>query len=382
MRILHVYKAYPPIIGGIELHVRDVARAQAARGHAVTVLCMASGRSGDRRVEDGVTIARVGRLTSIASAPLGPGIVGAMRRESPDLTHLHSPWPPGELAWLAFGRRPMVLTYHADIVRQKRLGRLWAPWQARVFGAAERIVAGSPVLAATAAPLAPHAERVRVVPYGVDVERFDPTPERRAEAQRLRREDPWYAGRFVVAFVGRLRYYKGLDTLIQALAECPDVGLVAVGTGPMESRWRALAAQAGVEARIRWLGEVSDARLPAVLHAADAYVFPSSARSESFGIAMAEAMAAGLPVISTELGTGTSWVNAHGITGLVVPPRSPQRLASAIRELARDPVRAEALGRAAHERAKAVFSRDAMLAALEAVYAEALETARPDTRRS
>ncbi len=372
MRILHVYKGYPPTIGGIEFHVAAVARAQAGSGHCVTVLCVADGRETQEYTEFGVRVIRVGRLGSIASAPFGAGIVTAIRRTRPDITHLHSPFPPGEVAWLAFGRRPMVLSHHADIVRQRVLGRLWSPLQRLVVARADRIIVGSPVLAANSRLLAQHAERVRVIPYGVDVKRFAPTAERLAEASRSQSDDPFMSGKYVIAFVGRLRHYKGLDVLISALVELPDVVLLAVGTGPMGPRLRAEAQAQGVSSRIRWLGDVSEESLPGVLHSADAYVFPSSASSESFGIAMAEAMAAGLPVISTELGTGTSWVNVHGTTGLVVPACDPRRLADAIRKLRNEPDNSAAMGVAARKRAVETFSVTSMLHGIETVYSEVL----------
>lgn len=373
MRILHVYKAYPPTIGGIEHHLAAVAQHHAAAGHAVCVLCVTEGPLGGENIEHGVHVIRSGRIASLASAPFGLKIATTILRSRPDITHLHAPYPPGELAWLALGRRPMVLSYHADIVRQKVLGKAWAPLQQLVLSRADRIMVGSPVLAQGSRPLARHAERVRVVPYGVDVERFAPTPDRIERARRLRDADPFLRDRFVLAFVGRLRYYKGLDVLIDALAHVEGACVIAVGSGEMGPAWKARASAFGVQERIRWLGDVSDEALPDILHGADAYVFPSNARSESFGIAMAEAMAAGLPIISTELGTGTSWVNRHGLTGLVVPAGDPERLAGAILELMNDPDRRSQMGRAARERAIKTFSSAAMLRGIDAVYAEALE---------
>ena len=373
MRILHVYKAYPPVIGGIEFHLRTVAEAQAASGHDVTALVVGDGHKSSVSVEAGVRVVRAGRLGAVSSAPFGPRLATELTRERPDITHLHAPFPPGEAAWLLLGRRPMVATHHADIVRQKLLGALWSPIQRRVLSSARRIIIGSPVLARTSPSLAEHAERLRVIPYGVDAERFAPTADRLGTAREQRASDPFFNERRVLVFVGRLRYYKGLDVLIDALASIPNVCLLVVGTGDMGPAWRARSQELGVAGRIRWLGDVSDEALPAILHMADAYVFPSSARSESFGIAMAEAMAAGLPIVSTELGTGTSWVNEHGVTGLVAPPRNPEGLAEAIRQLLDSPRLREKMGRSARQRAVETFSVSSMMLAIESTYAEALQ---------
>ncbi len=170
-------------------------------------------------------------------------------------------------------------------------------------------------------------------------------------------------------FVGRLRYYKGLDTLIRGLPHIAGQ-LRIVGIGPMEAEWRALAQQVGVAERIEWLGEVSDEELPGLYHAADLFVLPASHPSEAFGLVQVEAMAAGLPVVCTELGTGTSYVNIDGVTGLVAPPRDPDALASAINSLVADPARRAAMGRAAQARVEREFELDVMVDRVLALYDE------------
>ncbi len=374
MRILHVYKDYPPVFGGIEHHVRDLAEAQASAGHDVTVLVTARrGPTTDGR-EQGVRVVRARRLTTAASTPLSLALVARLAAARPDVTHLHSPYPLGEAAWLVAGRQPMVLSYHADIVRQRRLVVLWRPWQRRVLARARRILAGSPAVADGSAVLQPWRDRVTVVPYGIDVARFEADDGQRAAARRRYRPA---GAKGVVAFVGRLRYYKGLHVLIDALADAPGVAALVVGDGPEGAALRAQAMARGVAERVHWLGDVADADLPDILAAADAFCLPATARSEAFGIAMVEAMAAGRPVVSTELGTGTSWVNRDGETGLVVPPGDPAALAAAIRRLVDDGALRARLGAAAQQRARAAFSRPAMVAAIEAVYRAAIATDAP-----
>ncbi len=170
-------------------------------------------------------------------------------------------------------------------------------------------------------------------------------------------------------FVGRLRYYKGLDTLIRALPRIHG-RLRIVGIGPMEAEWRALAQETGVADRIEWLGEAPDEALPGLYHAADLFVLPASHPSEAFGLVQVEAMAAGLPVVCTELGTGTTYVNIDGVTGLVAPPRDPEALAAAINALIADPERRAAMGRAARERVEREFALDVMVDRVLALYRE------------
>ena len=144
--------------------------------------------------------------------------------------------------------------------------------------------------------------------------------------------------------------------------------LLVVGIGPMEAEWQALAQATGVADRIAWLGEVPDADLPALYHLADLFVLPASHPSEAFGLVQVEAMAAGVPVVCTELGTGTSYVNRDGVTGRVVPPRDPAALAVAIRELLADPARMSAMAAAAQARVAAEFSQSVMVERMLATY--------------
>ena len=128
MKILHVYKDYYPVLGGIENHIRVLAEAQAQRGHQVTVLVTNASRQTSEGTLNGVRVIKAGRLATLASTPLSLALPLALRREHPDIAHLHVPYPLGDLAQAVFGRsRRMVITYHSDVVRQRTLLRLYAP---------------------------------------------------------------------------------------------------------------------------------------------------------------------------------------------------------------------------------------------------------------
>ncbi|MFN8496553.1 MAG: glycosyltransferase [Anaerolineae bacterium] len=172
--------------------------------------------------------------------------------------------------------------------------------------------------------------------------------------------------------MGRLRYYKGLHVLIEALPGLPGVTLVVAGSGPMGADWQTLAQSLGVGARVHFIGDVSDDDQPALYQAADLYVLPATHRSEAFGVALVEALACGTPAVTTEVGTGTSYVNQDGVTGVIVPPSDPPALAAAIRALLADDARRHRMGEAARARAIAEFDRATMLTRVMAVYADAL----------
>jgi len=202
-----------------------------------------------------------------------------------------------------------------------------------------------------------------VVPLAVDLRRFVPQPVIEARAAEWRAE--WKAP--MVLFVGRLRYYKGVDVLLRAARDI-HARIAIVGDGPFEPSLRTVHRQLGLRDRVEFLGAQSEFELLALYRAASVCVLPSTHRSEALGLAMIEAMASGRPVVSTELGTGTSWVNQHGSTGLVVPPGDAVSLAAAINLLLDDPELAERFGAAARERARREFSHDVMAERVLRVY--------------
>ena len=174
----------------------------------------------------------------------------------------------------------------------------------------------------------------------------------------------------LLLFVGRFRYYKGLSYLLDALPQVPRAHLILVGAGPEEQALRRQVGQLGLGERVTFAGSVSDTELPAYLAAADLYVLPACLRSEAFGLGLVEAQAAGLPAVTTELGTGTSYVNAKGETGLVTPPMDPPALAQAITTLLENEDQRQAMGQAARRRAARLFDIGRVASDVANVYRE------------
>jgi len=361
MQILHLYKDYYPVVGGIENHVKMLAEHQAARGHAVSVLVTSRDRHTHVETLNGVRVIFAARLATLSSAPISIALLRSLARERPDVAHLHFPYPWGELAQHFFGRaRRTVITYHSDIIRQRFSRVLYRPLMYRVLARVDRIIATSPNYIRSSLVLQKFASKCVVVPLGIDPTPFLtslPTPlsfEERGKGVRL-------------LFVGHLRYYKGLNYLLEAMHELPAARLVIVGAGPMGHAWRALACELGVDERVTFAGEVADGELPAYYAACDVFVLPSSERSEAFGVVQLEAMAAGKPVVCTELGTGTSFVNVDGEMGFVVPARDSHALASAIARLSEDAALRARLGAAGRARVRE-FTVEKMVEQVEKVY--------------
>ena len=355
MRLLHVYKDYYPVVGGMENHIRILARGARARGAQVTVLVTSPGRRTEIGELDGVKVIKAGRLAAPASTPISLALLAWMRRLEADITHLHFPYPWGEMAHLVCGRSPrIVITYHSDVVRQKNLLRVYGPVMRRVLAKADRIIATSPNYVQSSSHLSQVAEKCTVIPLGIDLAPFLKAQEEDVEWLRQRYRPP------LLLFVGLLRYYKGLGYLIQAMKEV-NARLVVVGSGPMKQEWQSLATRLGLADKVFFEGRVEDGLLPAYYQACDLFVLPASHRSEAFGVVQVEAMACGKAVVSTELGTGTSFVNVDGETGLVVAPRDPEALAHGINRLLSDDQLRTQMGDKAKQRAAREFSHEVMI---------------------
>jgi glycosyltransferase involved in cell wall biosynthesis len=364
MHVLHVYKdVYPTITGGIERHIDDLRRALPDVRSDVLV-CSRSRSTTEIETPHGTEI-RVAEFGRILSAPIAPLFPFALRRRGADLIHVHMPNPTGEASALLARREiPLVASHHADIVRQNALRPLYAPLVNRLLRRAGAIVVGAHATARQSEFLAHHREKIRVIPYGVDTDRFDAE---RVDPERVAaiRDD---LGSPLVAATGRLVYYKGFDVLIDAAREM-DASVVIIGGGPLEAELRAKAAP---HPRITITGPVSEQRLVELLAAADCFVLPSTSRAESFGIATVEAQAMGLPAIVTDVGTGTTEAIEPGTTGLVIRPRDVEALRAAIELLLGDDDQRIRMGAAARERASTSLSLTAMAESFRSLYAEIL----------
>ena len=251
-----------------------------------------------------------------------------------------------------------VLTYHSDIYRPTgSVGGLllsaYNPFIRRVLDAVTAVITSSPNMVEHSPFLRQYTAKCRVVPMPVDVAAFAEADARQVEEERER------FGEFAL-FTGRLVYYKGVRYLLEALALSTGAKLVIVGEGPLEGELRALAAALDLQHRAVFL-KAYDERLRSLYHACSCFVLPSIVRAEAFGIVLAEAMACGKPVISTQLQTGTSYVNIDGQTGLVVPPRDPAALAAKLDVLMTDGELRRAMGERARLRAAAEFDQSIVI---------------------
>jgi rhamnosyl/mannosyltransferase len=357
VKVLHFYKTYlPDSHGGVEQFIYQLARGCALRGMEIGVLSLSSEVSDETlRFETHVSH-RVRKDFEVASTGVSIRSIskfGILAREA-DIIHYHHPWPFADVVHFATSiSKPTVLTYHSDIIRQRWLMRLYKPLMNRFLKSIDRIVATSQNYLDTSGTLIGYREKTEVIPIGLDRLTY-PDPDTHLTA-RWRAE---FGERFFL-FVGVLRYYKGLHILIEANRRT-DYPLVIVGAGPIEPELREHAAEVGLT-KVRFLGALSDQDKVALYDLSYAVIFPSHLRSEAFGISLLEGAMFGKPMISSEIGTGTSYINIHEETGLVVPANDPDALREAMRLLYENPGLAEKMGRQAYLRYQKYFTADQMV---------------------
>lgn len=387
LRIVHLGKYYPPSPGGIEGHTQSLARTQAELGAEVCVLVVnhATTTGRDATFErfthtpatedrDGpVRVIRVGRWANVAKLDVAPGLPNAirsLRAWKPDIWHLHTPNITMMLAVLScHGARPLVVTHHSDIIRQRFLKHLVRPLEAAVYRRAARILPTSSVYVEGSDLLRRFVDRVVALPLGIELEPFrTPSAAARAAGEELRAEH----GSPLWLCVGRLIYYKGLAVALAALRSVPG-RLVIIGTGPLENELRAKAVELGVSDRVVFYGHAMIDELVGAYRAATALWFPSTARSEAFGLVQVEAMASGCPVINTAIpGSGVPWVCRHECEGLTVPVNDPAALAAAANRLLSEPGLRHRLTVAGQARAVAEFDRRVMAQRSLTIYRDVL----------
>ena len=371
MRVVHVYRTYfPDPPGGLQEAIRQIALSTRTCGVEPRILTLSPTPTPTALDYPEGRVIRAKSWAAPASCDLGgPGALMKYREMADwaDVVHFHFPWPFADvLHLLGRTKKPTVMTYHSDIVRQKALGAVYGPLMRRTLGSMSAVVATSPAYAQTSETLTAcvSKERLKTIPLGIIDYRDAPHP---ADAQRdmanrlgIADGEPYFLA------LGVLRYYKGLHTLVEA-ARHVKAKIVIAGSGPERERLAALAQQTGAS-NVVFAGQVTHEEKVALLKGCRAMVLPSHLRSEAFGMVLVEAEMFGKPIVCCEVGSGTSYVNENGVTGFVVAPEQPQELARAMNALLGDDDLAARMGHAARARYEALFSGEALGNAYSALY--------------
>ena len=356
LSVLHIYRTYfPDPPGGLQEAIRQIALATGAQGVANTIFTLSPQPAPSLLLRPEARVVRCRSWMAPASCDIG-GVASfkafeRLTREV-DVLHYLFPWPFADvLHALTRPDKPVVLTYISDVVRQRWLGAAYAPLMWHTLRQARVIVANSPTYARTS-PVLSHPDirgKVRIIPLGIEESSY-PKDGDNAVFNRLgvEADEPYFL------FIGVLRYYKGVQFLVRA-AKTLGAKVVIAGSGPEGANLQALAATEGAD-NVVFAGQVSDTEKVALLKHCLALVLPSHLRSEAYGMVLLEASMFGRPLISCEIGTGTSYVNAHEETGFVVEPQSPAALALAMNTLLNDDALSARMGEAARRRYEKLFS--------------------------
>ncbi|KRH79043.1 alpha-D-kanosaminyltransferase [Ferrovum sp. JA12] len=373
MRVLHVYRTYfPDPPGGLQEAIRQISLATSCQGVKNQIFTLSPNPVPETLERPEAQVKRCRSWAAPASCDLGSAKAfkefARLSRQA-DVVHYHFPWPFADLLHLYAGsKKPAVMTYHSDIVRQRALKTLYSPLLHRTLGTMDAIVATSPAYAASSPVLADrrYADRVRVIPLGLDEGSYPQQGDDSILGRLgLSADEPYFL------FIGVLRYYKGLHYLVEASARV-SAKVVIAGAGPEWNNLKNQANALGLD-RLIFAGQVSDGEKVSLLRHCRALVLPSHLRSEAFGMVLIEAGMYGKPMVSCEIGSGTSYANADGETGFVVPPANPGAIAVVMNHLLEDEYLAHRFGAEARKRYERLFSGEALGKAYVNLYRSVLE---------
>lgn len=372
MKVLNIYRTYfPDPPGGLQEAIRQICLVTTRQGVENSIYALSPNPQPSQIQRPEARVIRSRSWMAPASCDLG-GLAAVssyskLSKES-DVLHYFFPWPFADVLHAAVKPdKPAMMTYISDVVRQRLLGAAYSPLMWRTLKSMQIIVANCPAYAQTS-PILSHPsirDKVRVIPLGIDENSYPASGDDKIfERIKVKTSEPYFL------FIGVLRYYKGLHSLINA-AKNIDAKIVIAGSGPEGDKLKKLMGELAVN-NVVFTGQITDAEKHSLLTYCRALVLPSHLRSEAYGMVLVEASMMGKPMISCEIGTGTSFVNAHQETGIVVSPESPKELANAMRMLLLEDDLTATMGGNARKRYEELFSGQALGNAYASVYNELL----------
>lgn len=335
MRILQLGKFYP-VRGGVEKVMWDLTRGLSKDGVDCNMLCAATpGEDVPAAIRFNVRgwCYTVPAVAKVAATMISPRMISWLRRHRNDydIIHIHHPDPMACLALRMSGfKGKVVLHWHSDILKQRFFLKFYAPLQRWLIKRADRIVGTTPVYVRESSFLQRVQDKIECIPIGIEPISYDA-----AVAEEIRSR---YPGKKIVFSLGRLVEYKGFTYLIDAARNLgPDYIVLIGGSGPLKDELQAQIDDAGMGEKVKLLGFLQDEYVHALYGACDVYVMSSVMKTEAFGIVQIEAMSCGKPVVATKIpGSGVSWVNEDGVSGINVPARDPEALAEAVVKITED----------------------------------------------
>ncbi len=380
MRVAHLTATFFPYPSGAGRVCLQNALGAAKLGCDVTVITSAV--KDESVIDDppGLTVHRLPAAFKVGNAPLLPGL---FRMAKYDIVHLHYPFVFGqEILHAVAGLRriPVVITYHQDLILSGMMGRMVALHEKTVgrliLTRANRLLVTSRDYfnaSRIARFFKPNDPRVTEMPNGVDTSRFTTD----VDTAGIRSMYGFAEDDVVLAFCGGMdtpHYFKGVDVLLNAAArvDAPNLRLMLIGDGDLRARYMEEARRLGLGERAVFCGRVPDSDLPRHYAAADFLVLPSTTMGEAFGIVLLEAMAAGKPVIASNL-PGVRTVVNSGVDGFLAAPNDVDDLAARIRDMLDAGDRRKVMGRAGRDKVVAKYDWSRINERLVDVYREVVD---------
>jgi len=372
MKILQTPVRFYPFIGGVENYVYYLSKRLVKLGHVVTVICANEPNTEEEETIKGIKVKRLSYIGKIANTNITPKLLSELLREEFDIVHTHLPTP-----WSADGsaivsklkRKPLILTYHNDIV-----GNGIANYIAKFYNVtmlklllreADIIIITQPNYCNYSYHLKQYKDKIKVIPNGVDIERFKPLNVEKEEKTL-----------FFLSSLDEFHRYKGLDYLLEGLItikkRIQDVKLIIGGEGKLLNYYKQRVILMGLEDNVEFVGFIPDEKIVEYYNKCDIFVLPSiSAKQEGFGIVLPEAMACERPVVSTEI-VGVAEDVRERNAGRIVKPKDERALAEAIIEILEDKNLARKMGKNGRQLVEEKYTWEKVAEMVENVYNEVM----------
>lgn len=369
MKILHISKYYYPYIGGVENICKYLVEGMPQYERAV--VCFSEGSKDVVEDVNGIKVYRVGTWINIARQALSLSYFIMLKRVinefRPDIIHFHwaNPFPAAVLLTMMPKKAKLVIHWHMDIIKQKRIYPLIKPIETALLKRADLVVVTSPQYRDSSLPLQLFKNKVKILPNAIDEDNFIL---RNGDLNKINALKQKYADKPIVFFVGRHIQYKGLPHLLKAEQFVKsDCVFIIAGGGPLTQELKASCHSS----RVYFVGRLSDEELKIHHYAASVFAFPSITKNEAFGVALAEAMYCGTPAVTFTIpGSGVNWVSLNGETGIEVPNCDDAAFAQAIDKLLTDKNLSKKYAENGIKRVNENFTIPVMAATMEKYYKE------------
>lgn len=370
MTVLHIGKFFP-VRGGVERVMFDIAIGLRGTDIQCDVMCVDNADSSCDINKDkdysalGERLILCRKNMEMARTMLSFDMIGKLRKvcNRYDIVHIHHPDPMAALALFLSGfKGKIVLHWHSDILKQKNLLKLYRPLQSWLIKRADLILGTTPKYMAESPYLQNYKDKTAYLLIGADEVKYDET-----EVNEIRKK---YRGKKIIFSLGRLVEYKGFEYLIDAAVKFDDDTVLLIGgDGYLKDKLAKMIENNGLSEKVELLGFLSDKDKSAYIGACDVFCISSIIKTEAYAIVQVEAMSCGKPVISTDIpGSGVSWVNKDGVSGLIVSPENSEEISRAVYSLTKDVSLYAKLSLGAKKRYDELFRKEDMIRNIYDIY--------------